>query len=42
MNENDIINAIVKNPKLLERPIIISDKGAVVGRPPKNVLTLFN
>ncbi len=42
MNENDIINAIVKNPKLLKRPIIISNKGAVIGRPPKNVLTLFN
>ncbi len=40
-NEAEVIDAILKCPKLLERPIIIKDERAVIGRPPENVLTLF-
>ena len=35
------ISILVENPKLIERPIVISDKGSVIGRPPENVLALF-
>ena len=35
------VSILVENPKLIERPIIISEKGAVIGRPPENVLSLF-
>ena len=35
------ISILVENPKLIERPIVVSDKGAVIGRPPENVLSLF-
>jgi arsenate reductase len=40
-NSNEVIAALVKTPKLLERPIVIKDNQAVIGRPPKNVLNLL-
>lgn len=40
-NQNEVITAILDFPKLLERPIVIKDDQAVIGRPPENILTLF-
>ena len=39
--EDDLICAMASNPILIERPVIISATQAVIGRPPKNVLTLI-
>ena len=36
-----IVEALVETPKLIERPVVITDKGAVIGRPPENVLTVL-
>ena len=33
---------IIENPRILERPIITSNDNAVIGRPPENILKLFN
>lgn len=33
--------ALMQHPKLLERPIVLSDNKAVIGRPPENVRELF-
>jgi arsenate reductase len=33
--------AMVENPILIERPIVVSGKRAVLGRPPENVLSLL-
>ena len=32
---------LTENPVLIERPIVISAKGAAIGRPPENVLELL-
>ena len=41
MNNNQIINLLAKNPKILQRPIIYNNNVGVIGRPPENVKTLF-
>jgi arsenate reductase (glutaredoxin) len=35
------IDAMVSNPILIERPIVVSGKRAALGRPPENVLQLL-
>ena len=40
--EKDLIRAMVEYPKLIERPVVISGGRAVLGRPPENVLSLFD
>lgn len=37
LTDNEIIKAMIKNPKLIERPIVINNKKAIVGRPPENI-----
>ncbi len=33
---------IEKYPKVLERPIVVKGEIAIIGRPPENILKLFN
>jgi arsenate reductase len=36
-----LITAMVNEPKLIERPVIVKGERAVLGRPPENVLSLL-
>lgn len=36
-----VAELILSNPRLLQRPILISNGVAVIGRPPENILTLL-
>lgn len=40
-DEAELLKAMVANPKLIERPIVVKDGKAAVGRPPESVLALF-
>ena len=37
LSETEIIEAMIESPKLIERPIVINNKKAIVGRPPENI-----
>ena len=39
--EEELLAAIIKYPILLERPIVVKGKQAVIGRPPETVKELF-
>ena len=40
-NQDLLIEKISKNPILLERPIVVKGKKAIIGRPPENVMKLL-
>lgn len=40
-SEDEVIAAMVQYPKLMERPVVVVNGKAAVGRPPESVLALF-
>ena len=42
LNSEDVIAALIKHPKLIERPIIEDEDKAVVGRPSSNIVELLS
>ena len=41
LSDDQVIEAMIANPKLVERPIVVKDQSAVLGRPPENVIELI-
>jgi arsenate reductase len=41
LSEDQLIAAMVSHPKLIERPIVIKDGQAKIGRPPESVLDIL-
>ena len=41
LTDNEIITAMVDNPKLIERPIVVKGNKAVLGRPTENIINLL-
>jgi len=41
LNDNQLIDFMLAFPKLIERPIVINNNKAALGRPPENVLEII-
>jgi arsenate reductase len=41
LTTNDLIKAMQATPKLIERPIVLANGKAALGRPPESVLDIF-
>lgn len=37
LSDDEILDAMILNPKLIERPIVVNDNRAVIGRPPEAI-----
>ena len=42
LSDDEWIQAMIDHPKLIERPIVVTEKGAAIGRPPENVLSIIS
>ena len=41
LSRADLINAMIKYPRLIERPIVIKNGKAILGRPPEKILDIL-
>jgi arsenate reductase (glutaredoxin) len=41
LSEEEWVNVLADNPKLIQRPVVINGKKAIIGRPPESVHVLL-
>ncbi len=41
LTDDQLIDAMLKHPRLIERPIVVTAKGVAIGRPPEKVLEVL-
>jgi arsenate reductase len=41
LNHEELVAAMAAHPRLIERPIVVSDKGTVLGRPTEKILEIL-
>ena len=41
LSEDDLIKAMLEFPILIERPIVRTEKGVAIGRPPENIQSIL-
>lgn len=41
LSDDDLIQAMAATPKLIERPIVLANQKAAIGRPPESVLDIL-
>ena len=41
LSDDELITAMIANPILIERPIVVSGDRAAIGRPPEDVLNIL-
>ncbi|MFK5974153.1 MAG: arsenate reductase (glutaredoxin) [Flavobacteriaceae bacterium] len=41
LSDDDIVDAMIQYPKLIERPIVVNKNKAVIGRPPQDILKIL-
>lgn len=41
LTEQQLIDAMIENPRLIERPIVLANSRAAIGRPPESVLSIL-
>ena len=42
LEDEEIIKIIIENPIFIQRPLVIANNSAIIGRPPENIFKLLN
>ena len=41
LSQDEILEVIIKHPKLLQRPVLVYNNQAIIGRPPEDILRII-